>query len=137
MLGSGLGLLAHTFPAMAATQPAERPMLAVAPADPFAITVHGVGDGKADDTAAIQQALDSAAEKGEGIVFLPAGRYRITRSLFIWPGLRLFGTGERRPELVLADNTPGFQQGVATMVIFAGRGPKRARARQARCPSAA
>jgi hypothetical protein len=114
-------MLALPFSAMAGT--AERPMLAVAPADPAAITVHGVGDGKADDTAAIQQALDSAAKKGEGIVFLPTGRYRITRSLFIWPGLRLFGTGERRPELVLADNTPGFQKGVATMVIFAGREP--------------
>ncbi|WP_454887213.1 glycosyl hydrolase family 28-related protein [Sphingomonas oryzagri] len=99
------------------------PMLSRAPDDPRAITVRAVGDGRADDTAAIQQAIDRAGAKGEGIVFLPSGRYRITRSLFLWPGVRLFGTGRMRSVLVLGDATPGFQTGVATMLIFAGRGP--------------
>ncbi|MCW1987825.1 UNVERIFIED_ORG: hypothetical protein M2348_003575 [Sphingomonas sp. R1F5B] len=94
------------------------------PGDTQAITVRAVGDGKADDSAAIQQALDQAGARGEGVVFLPSGRYRITRSLFLWPGLRLIGTGKTRPVLMLGDATPGFQQGVATMVIFTGRGPK-------------
>jgi hypothetical protein len=103
---------------------AQVSMLRTAPDDARAVTVKGTGDGRADDTAAVQQALDQAAQHGEGIVFLPSGRYRISRSLFLWPGVRLFGTGARRPVLVLGAATPGFQTGVATMLIFAGRGPQ-------------
>ncbi|OWK30510.1 glycosyl hydrolase family 28-related protein [Sphingomonas mucosissima] len=92
-----------------------------APSDARAITVRGIADGRADDSAAIQQAIDAAADRGGGgIVFLPAGSYRITRTIYIWPGVRLFGVGEQRPRIVLGDNTPGFQRGLANMIIFAG-----------------
>lgn len=95
-----------------------------APSDAKAITVKGVGDGKADDTAAIQAAIDTAAKSGAGgIVWLPAGRYRITKSILIPPAVRLFGVGATRPVLLLADRTPGFDEGVATMVIFTGADP--------------
>ena len=79
------------------------------------------GDGQADDSAAIQAAIDKS-ETGtrEGIVFIPSGRYRLTRTIYIWPGVRIFGYGAERPVFVLADNTPGFQQGMGNMVIFAG-----------------
>ena len=42
-----------------------------------------IGDGKADDTAALQQALDALRdEKGQTrAIYLPAGTYRITRTL--------------------------------------------------------
>ena len=91
------------------------------PADPRAVVVKAVGDGRADDTAAIQAALDQARGGGEGgVVFLPSGRYRISRTLFIWPAVRLFGVGPTRPVLVLGEHTPGFQAGVATMVSFTG-----------------
>ncbi len=40
----------------------------------------------------------------------------------LWPGVRVFGIGGTRPVFVLADNTPGFQKGVADMVIFAATG---------------
>ncbi|WP_395335986.1 glycosyl hydrolase family 28-related protein [Novosphingobium sp. BL-8H] len=96
---------------------------ATAPDEPNAVTVAGKGDGRADDTAAIQQAIDTAADRnngGGGIVFLPAGTYRITRTVFLWPGVRLFGTGEKRPVILLGPRTPGFQRGVAHMVMFAG-----------------
>lgn len=95
--------------------------LASKPNDLLAITVNGVGDGKADDTAAIQTALDTAGKSGAGgIVWLPSGRYRITRSLLIPPAVRLYGVGATRPVLMLADHTPGFDKGVITMVIFTG-----------------
>jgi len=55
-----------------------------------------------------------------GIVFLPSGTYRITRSLIVPAGVRVYGVGPTRPVLLLGANTPGFQQGVSTMVIFAG-----------------
>ncbi|MET0498653.1 MAG: glycosyl hydrolase family 28-related protein [Steroidobacteraceae bacterium] len=92
-----------------------------APTEPRAFTVKGKGDGRADDTDAIQRALDQAAEiPGGGIVFLPSGRYRISRTILVWPAVRVLGTGRTRPVLVLGDNTPGFQKGVGSMVVFSG-----------------
>jgi hypothetical protein len=91
------------------------------PEDPRAVKVKAVADGRADDTVAIQAALDAASNKGEGgVVFLPSGRYRITRSLLVPLAVRLYGVGPTRPVLVLAANTPGFQKGVANMVVFTG-----------------
>ncbi|MDB6010998.1 MAG: SMP-30/Gluconolaconase/LRE domain protein [Gammaproteobacteria bacterium] len=94
--------------------------LQTAPADPRAVTVKAKGDGEADDTDAIQHALDEASEHSGGVVFLPSGRYKISRTILIWPAVRLFGTGRTRPVLVLGDNTPGFQKGVSSMVVFTG-----------------
>ncbi|NIK88373.1 hypothetical protein FHS83_001691 [Rhizomicrobium palustre] len=79
----------------------------------------GKGDGQADDTAALQAAIDKAADGG-GIVFLPPGRYRISRTILVWPGVRIYGVGASRPVLFLGPNTPGFQRGVANMVVFTG-----------------
>jgi sugar lactone lactonase YvrE len=82
------------------------------------------GDGKTDDSAAIQAAIDKAATTPrEGIVFVPSGRYRLTRTIYIWPGVRVFGYGATRPVFLLADNTPGFQKGAGDMVIFTGARP--------------
>ncbi len=95
-----------------------------APDDALAVVVKGRGDGRADDSAALQAAIDAAAAKpGGGLVFLPSGRYRITRTLFLWPGVRVFGVGATRPQILLGDATPGFQNGLANMVIFAGAKP--------------
>ena len=106
-----------------------------APDDPKAVTVRAVGDGRADDGPAIQQALDAASHRGAGgIVYLPSGRYRITHTVYIWPGVRLLGVGPTRPVLMLGDATPGFQEGVKNMVIFAGRGPEPAPPAFARKP---
>src|SRR5665213_3498562 len=79
------------------------------------------GDGIADDTAALQKAIDTVSNAThQGIVFIPQGHYRLTRTLFVWPGVRLIGYGTQRPEFVLAANTPGFQTGPSYMVFFAG-----------------
>src|SRR5215218_1552283 len=41
-----------------------------------------VGDGRADDTAALQRALDALVGPGTATgLYIPAGRYRITRTL--------------------------------------------------------
>ncbi|WP_230480733.1 glycosyl hydrolase family 28-related protein [Sphingomonas sp. Leaf21] len=118
-----LALLAgiSAYPALAADRTS---VFAVAPADPRAVTVHARGDGRTDDGAMIQQAIDSVAgQGGGGIVFLPSGRYRLARTLYMRPGVRLFGVGRTRPVFVLAPNTPGFQTGVGTMVFFTGTLP--------------
>jgi hypothetical protein len=109
--------LTVSTPALASTGS----VLLSAPDDPRAITVKGVRDGRADDTLAVQQAIDAARDKtGHGLVFLPSGRYRLTRSLLVPPGVRIFGVGATRPVFVLAPNTPGFQEGVGTMIVFTG-----------------
>ncbi|MEI9927538.1 MAG: glycosyl hydrolase family 28-related protein [Sphingomonas sp.] len=95
--------------------------LASAPEDPRAVTVKGAGDGRADDSDALQSAIDAAnGPNGGGIVFLPSGRYRLSRTILVPAGVRLFGVGHKRPALVLGDGTPGFQQGVATLIVFTG-----------------
>lgn len=79
------------------------------------------GDGITDDTAALQKAIDTVADTTrQGVVFIPQGRYRLTRTLYVWPGVRLIGYGTQRPVIVLAANTPGFQTGPSYMVLFAG-----------------
>ena len=82
------------------------------------------GDGKEDDSAPIQAAVDKAGSAGrEGIVFVPSGRYRLTRTIYIWPGVRVIGYGATRPVFLLAESTPGFQKGLGVMVIFTGANP--------------
>jgi len=119
-----LGLLPACLAALTASArpgPASTSAFESAPTDPRAVTVHGRGDARADDSDAIQRAIDQAAEKGGGgLVFLPSGRYRITRSILIWPSVRVFGIGPTRPVLVLGARTPGFQRGVGSMVVFTG-----------------
>ncbi len=126
----GVMLLSTTaMSASAAPKVSSVSVFATAPADPRAVTVVASGDGRTDDTAALQKAIDAAAGRGGanqgggGIVFLPAGRYRITRTLYMWPGVRMFGTGRTRPVFVLAPATPGFQQGVGSMIQFTGNRP--------------
>ncbi|CAN5347775.1 hypothetical protein BH10PSE4_BH10PSE4_19890 [soil metagenome] len=128
-VATGLGalalFLAANGPATAATSVSA---FATAPDDPRAVVVRAVGDGRADDSAALQGAIDAAAAKaGGGLVFLPVGRYRISKTIFLWPGVRVFGVGATRPLILLGDATPGFQKGVANMVIFAGAKPDPAR----------
>lgn len=82
------------------------------------------GDGVHDDTDAIQHAIDrEQADHHEGIVFIPSGRYRITRTVYVWPGIRLIGYGATRPVFTVAPHTPYFQEGLSYMVFFAGHRP--------------
>lgn len=88
--------------------------------DRFAIRA----DGIADDSQALQQAIDKVQETtNQGILFIPSGRYRLTKTIYIWPGIRVIGFGPTRPVLVLATNTPGFEQGPSYMIFFAGFRP--------------
>jgi sugar lactone lactonase YvrE len=82
------------------------------------------GDGIGDDTEAIQNAINKAQETtAQGIVFLPEGRYRISKTLIVWPGIRVIGYGQNRPVIVLGKDTPGYQQGIGYMILFAGGRP--------------
>ncbi len=84
-------------------------------------------DGVADDAGAIQQAIDKVQETtSQGIVLIPQGRYRLTKTINVWPGIRLIGYGTERPVLVLGPNTPGYQDQdrESYMLFFAGSRPR-------------
>jgi hypothetical protein len=63
------------------------------------------GNGRTDDTRAIQSALDAVGAGGGGSVFLPAGTYLVKTHLVVPAGTSLVGVG-RAPEL-FADKAPG------------------------------
>jgi hypothetical protein len=85
-------------------------------------SVHG--DGVSDDSDVIQQAINKVQETtGQGILFIPEGRYRLGKTLFVWPGIRLIGYCAQRPVFELGKNTPGYQEGMAYMVMFTGGRP--------------
>jgi sugar lactone lactonase YvrE len=102
--------------------------------DPKAVNLEALGakgDGLSDDSEAIQRAIDRVQETvGQGVVFVPEGRYRVTRTIDVWPSIRLVGYGARRPVFVLAPDTPGYQDRNAErqMVFFAGARPGAVRA---------
>lgn len=59
-----------------------------------------IGDGKADDTAAIQSAIDAArAYGGNAMAYIPKGNYRITRPLRLEGSGYSFGGGTIYSEL--------------------------------------
>ncbi len=107
--------------------------------DPKAVYLSAPASGDEDQTAAIQAAIDKVQETtGEGILFVPEGRYRITHTVYVWPGIRMIGYGKNRPVMVLGANTPGYQQGIADMFFYAGYRPgNRASAATAAFPGTA
>lgn len=71
------------------------------------------GDGVSDDTAAIQEAINKVKQSMNfGIVFIPEGAYRISKTIYIPKAIRLIGYGKNRPTIILGANTPGFQEEV-------------------------
>ncbi len=93
--------------------------------DPKAVYVSP--SGNSDDTATLQQAVNQVQETtGQGIVLLAPGKYRISDTLYIWPGIRLIGYGAERPVIVLPANTPDFGDASheKPMIFFAGRRPQ-------------
>ncbi|HVU35752.1 MAG TPA: glycosyl hydrolase family 28-related protein [Opitutaceae bacterium] len=107
---SSAGLLA----AFTASSPAS-----AAPVSALNVIDRGArGDGTGDDTAAIQKALDAAAEKG-GVVWLPAGRYAVRGTLSVPEGVTLEGVWRG------IHSTSQLDKGT-TLLAYAGRGNENA-----------
>lgn len=64
-----------------------------------------VGDGKADDTAALQKGLDTIGNKSR-VLYLPAGTYRLTKSLFSNAGGNFHLIGEDPAKTIIKWNGP-------------------------------
>ncbi len=134
-LSSRIFVLIFLFVATAVLPITSQSVFPMRPDDPHAVYLErgsfgASADGKGDDTAAIQAAIDRVQETTEqGIVFVAEGKYRISRTIHLWSGIRLIGFGAHRPVFVLGANTPGFQEGhefLGTgryMLQFASRRP--------------
>lgn len=91
----------------------------VRPEDPeaFYFTYENYGvkaDGKMDVSDILQEAIYQVKnERNFGILFIPEGKYKISRTIYIPTAVRIIGYGEKRPEFILARNSPGFQEPVA------------------------
>lgn len=67
-------------------------------------------DGKTDVSDALQKAVNDVKETYNfGIVFIPEGRYTISKTVYVPNSVRLIGYGKNRPVIALADNAPGYQ----------------------------
>ena len=90
------------LPGQAAFASGQRHPARMDPASIFVATAPefgALGDGLADDTAAIQRALDAAGTNGGGTVYLPQGVFRVTAPLTVPAGVELrgvMGTGQIR-----------------------------------------
>jgi hypothetical protein len=68
-------------------------------------------DGKMDVSDALQAAINQVKnEKSFGILFIPEGKYRISKTVYVPGAIRVIGYGLNRPEIILGKNTPGFQK---------------------------
>jgi hypothetical protein len=76
------------------------------------------GDGGADDTAALQRAIDT-----HQALYFPSGFYRLTGSLRLRANTVLIGFSPFTTQFVLSDNDPPFQgEGPAIPLLIALRG---------------
>jgi len=66
-----------------------------------------------DDPKAVNLTKDNFSVRGD------EGRDRIARTIFVGPGVRVFGYGATRPAILLASNTPGYQDKEAFMIFSA------------------
>ena len=62
------------------------------------------GDNKADDTAALQRAIDT-----HRVLYLPAGRYLVTDTLRLRPDTVMIALHPSLTQIILPDGTPAYQ----------------------------
>ncbi len=100
------------------TEPTTRPMDSSLRVRWNVTEMGAVADGKTDNTAVFQKALDLAGEAGGGIVEVPSGRYRLDGTLSIPAGVTLQGTYRVPPTAWDRNAKPD-----GTMLLaYAGRG---------------
>ena len=81
-----------------------------AAADAYSVRDYGAkGDGKTDDTAAFQKALDTAGQAGGGVVYAPRGNYFFAGHLKVPDAVTLKGVWESVPSHLGLRNRRGGQ----------------------------
>jgi hypothetical protein len=67
-------------------------------------------DGSEDVSDALQKAINEVkVQHNFGVLFIPSGTYPISKTIYIPRAVRVIGYGLTRPEIILAKNSPGFQ----------------------------
>jgi hypothetical protein len=91
----------------------EASVFTLRPHDDEAVYFKAANDGKTDISTELQQTINQLKlQHNFGIIFIPEGTYKISRTIFIPPSIRLIGYGIKRPMFVLAKKTKGFQNPV-------------------------
>ncbi|NIG55006.1 glycosyl hydrolase family 28-related protein [Chitinophaga sp. Cy-1792] len=86
------------------------------PEDPAAMyfTAKNFGikaDGSMDVSEQLQQAINQLKkDRNFGTLLIPEGTYKISKTIYIPGAIRVIGYGKNRPTIVLAKNSPGFQE---------------------------
>ena len=82
-------------------------------------------DGKTDISDELQTAINRLKmERNFGILFIPEGKYLISKTIYVPAAIRLIGYGKTRPEIILGKNTPGYQTEQNYMIWFTGSLPQ-------------
>lgn len=84
-------------PTRSSLVPAFTPSTSTTTSPPFAFDVRdfgAVGDGKTDDSSAVQAAVSAAVAAGGGTVYVPTGAYLMTQTVYINASLPLQLRGE-------------------------------------------
>lgn len=85
-----------------------------------------VGNGVADDTAAIQAAVDAvfAGSLQGGSLYFPKGSYRVTSSIYQKPRVNFVGDGSRKSQIVWGNaDTTSYTKGVVYCVAGTDASP--------------
>ncbi len=93
--------------------------------DTYSVRDYGAkGDGKTDDTAAFQKALDIARQAGGGVVYAPRGNYYFAGHLNVPDAVTLKGVWESVPSHVglRNDGAPKPTDDGTTFLVTEGRG---------------
>lgn len=109
-----MGLLCLVSSALLAVRPES--VYPLKPDDPeafyFTPENYGFRPG-ADVSDVLQQAINQVKRvRNFGILFIPEGTYYISKTIYIPNAIRLIGYGRHRPEFILKENSPGFQEEV-------------------------
>jgi len=76
-------------------------------------------DGRTDISDELQSAINRLkTEKAFGILFIPEGKYLISKTIQVPAAIRLIGYGKNRPEIILGKNTPGYASEQNYMIWF-------------------